>query len=890
MKMRFTLRWPQQIWRWYLGFGLLMMTAYFLSLPVPQLRVSFYTTIGASALIAIGWHVFRNLRQQPWTWSLLGLGLLLYFLGDFTYTYYRFFLHTPPPFPGIADAFFLASRIPLFAGLIQLTRTSTQRQKPFTLLDMFILGAGLSLIWWTVLMAPLAYNPSYTPIGRLIAVAYPALDFLLLGGGIRLALTTTNRSTSHYLVGGALAGLLVSDIIYTILQLLGSYSVGSLLDVGWIAFYVLLGASALYPHQPPSEPLPVEVSKHKRESLKLFMLVMAALLLPITLTLSLLLRHGWQDPVLIALGTLLIILAILRLYRLMQANIALEVELAKLKSDVLFRSIVERAYSGVSKFQADLTPDYHSPNMYKLAALDDNSSTDFRELINPEDRAQFQDFWHSTIDPTGDAPTIEYRLRAPDGSWRDVESTSNNLLDDEWIHDIVLITRDITARKQYERKLQHMAYTDSLTGLPNRAALQEQLEHAISNAAEHNRLAAAFFFDLDSFSAINDSLGHTFGDQVLIELGQRFTASLDAGSTVARFGGDEFMVVNPNLHDVANAKLVYQRLCSQLERPFEIGSYHIHLTACAGIAICDGQTLAPDEVIRNADLALRSAKQSGPGTMRIFNEQLFTTSVRRLELTTSLRSALTTDPADERAPGVLYQPIINLRSGEIIGAEALMVWYHPLLGYIDQDELMSLASDSDLYDLLQSNQCQLACASLTNLNDYIQGKPFRISLNIAGATLSRQGFDAVMLETLRIRRIPTNRIALEIPEEALVKPDYNTSTGLMNLADSGVAIVIDNFGREYSSLSELYRLPSADLKIDQSIIASLDESDTLPMLKSVIDLAHALGRSIIAQGVNSSEQDVELRALDCDFAQGAFYSRPGSFEHLKAHLAQPQRL
>lgn len=861
------------IWCLFLSF------AYYASLTLPLLRAVWYTLIGVSALAAIAYSLRRR-TNNPWAWIWIGIGLFLYFVGDVIFNYYRFALHVARPFPSVADAFFLLARFPLIAGLIQIGRRAGGKGSAYSLLDTLIVASGLALLWWAFLMAPQAYNPAFSPLERFIAVAYPATDFLLLATGIRLAFSSIRRTPASFMLGGALFGLLGADIIYSILQLNHIYQVGTWIDLGWIWFYAFLGAVALYP-KGEIKAVPVNLSSHNL-AIRLGFLALAALLLPVTITVSRFVPNT-LDWVTVGIGTALIVLVLLRLQRLMQHNLELEREVSLWKSDLLFKSIVNRAYSGVCVLNANLEASYANPRMRELADLE---NPNFRDAIKPEDLPKFERFWQDTLSGDRSIPSIEYRLHDPDGDWRDVESTSNNLLEDDWIHGVVLITSDISERKRYERKLQKMAYTDALTGLPNRAALQEQLQTAIAGAHDFGHLVGAFFFDLDGFSAVNDSLGHSYGDLVLVELSKRLSNVLERNTTIARFGGDEFIVISPNLGQPADGNLICQRLLTQFNRPIEAGGYSIHLTACVGIAISDNPQATPEEIIRNADLALHQAKLTGPGTTRFFNNQLLVATTRRLELASSLRQTLSPatphSPTVTPTPAVLYQPIYRLSDHTFAGAEAIMVWRHADFGHIDSDELIQIASESNLLDILESELSRQVCSMLNGLTKL----ELKIALNIPASSLTRPGFDAVMLETLEKRHVQPHHFELEIGEDALVHYDPTASASLVNLLDNGVGITIDNFGREYSSLGQIYRLPKANLKLDRSIIASLDDPDITPMLTSLVTLSHALGRLVIAQGVDNEEQAAELTQLGIDLAQGTYFGKPAPAESLQEHLAK----
>jgi diguanylate cyclase (GGDEF)-like protein/PAS domain S-box-containing protein len=868
-------------WARFLALAMFLTLLYYLPVFSPIAHAAVYTLIGAASLAAIGYSLLyrHSVRAQTWGW--LGAGLLLYFIGDLIFNYYRFALGAARPFPSVADAFFLLARVPLIVGLLNLARRLQTRRSAFTLIDTFIVTSGLALLWWVFLMAPEAYNPNFSPLERIISVAYPLTDFLLLACAIRLGLASSRRTAGAVMIGASLAGLLAADVIYSILQLNNVFTIGTWIDLGWIMFYALLGAAALYPDTEKLE-TPKPPVTQARLNARLVLLSFAALLFPLTLAISHIFHIREGDPPTIIIGTVLILLVMLRIQRLMRENLNLQEEVARWKSDLLFRSIVQRAYSGVGVFAEDKTPSYISPAMLRLANLE--ADTKFSDIVHPADQEKFNQFWNHTLHDSEPAQ-IEYRLRKPDGSWADVTSMTNNLLHDEWIHGVVMITQDITARKKHERELLHLAYTDSLTGLPNRTALAGQLEEAVDHARANERLTAIFFFDLDDFKSLNDSLGHSFGDQVLMELARRFKSALRDDDTVARFGGDEFIVIARNLTQPADANLVYQRLNTALTRPFKLEAYSIHLEACAGVALTGPGEPTPEELVRNADLALYRAKADGPGSMRIYSEQLHTASLRRLKLANALQDILS-DPGSAQ-PELYFQPVFRLSGSVLAGAEASARWHHPEFGLIDPSELTQLAGETNLLTELEARTLNLVCRQLADWSHLLRDGKFFASLSVSHHSFAKSDFAATVSDSLRRHHLPAKHLVLEITETALVQNQPLTTNTLQELAVANVRVEIANFGREYSSFSQLLRLPHAGLKIDRTFIQTVQDTGNTALIRHIVTLAHELGRTVTADGIETSSQAAWLEQLECDYGQGYWFSRPVPASQLEQFLLKP---
>jgi diguanylate cyclase (GGDEF)-like protein/PAS domain S-box-containing protein len=852
-------------WARFVGLCVALTLLYYLPVSAPIFHVACYTTVGLASLgaIAVG---IRRRTANPWAWIWIGLGLFFYFIGDLIFNYYRIFLGVSHPFPSVADAFFLLARFPLIAGLIQITRRAGGRDSAFSLLDTLIVASGLSLLWWAFLMAPDAYNTSFSPLERFIAVAYPATDFLLLATGIRLAFSSVKRSPATLMLGGALAALLAADVLYSLLQLAGVFQVGTWIDLGWIWFYAFLGAVALYPESDVKPKRPNLSSRYL--ALRFGLLTLAALLLPVTIAISRIIpdRLDWATVV---LGTVLIVLVMLRLQRLMQQNLALQNEVALWKSDMLFKSIVNRAYSGVSVLSADLTASYASPRMQELTDLKPEES--LLPLMHPDDLPKFRPFWQDTMKPERSIPSVEYRLRDPAGHWRDVESTSNNLLSDEWIHGVVLITQDISARKRYERELKRLAYHDALTGLPNRAALADRLEKAVAAAAKDDRVVAAAFFDLDNFKEINDSLGHAVGDRVLVELAHRLTRLSGEHSLAARFGGDEFVLITEHLRQTEDAQLDYtERLVRIFDRPVLVDPYELHLTACVGIALSPSGRVPGHELLDNASVALNQAKHQGQGLIRIFSDDLLELSKRRRALSAALHDILSR-PAGGEPLELRLQPIHSLGGGGIVAAEAVPRWHHEEFGTIGQHELQTLAYETDLLAELESRTLTQSCELLHRWLADLAGQPFRLHVNISAVSYQAPHYDRVVMDTLRVAEVRPSRLSLELGETALRANSAVAVAALGPLSDEGVSIVIDDFDRSGATFSQIQQLPHAALKINAATTLAAAEPEIAVMLGGIVAIAHKLGRTVIADGIETEAQAERLRRLGCDLGQGSLF-------------------
>jgi len=443
---------------------------------------------------------------------------------------------------------------------------------------------------------------------------------------------------------------------------------------------------------------------------------------------------------------------------------------------------------------------------------------------------------------------------------------------EEAVPQLIFQIQDITDRKRAEAQLIHDAYHDALTGLPNRLWFMEQLGQALA-AASHDPEAsfAVLFLDLDRFKVINDSMGHLFGDQLLIDTANRLKASMRPGDKIARLGGDEFTVLMKGAREPAEVIKIVERIQREVSQPFVLNGYETFTTASIGIALSDLGYDRPEDLLRDADTAMYHAKASGKAQHIIFDKCMHIRALNRLQLESDLRRAI-----DREEFMVLYQPIISLSSGRLSGFEALVRWQHPERGIISPDEFISVAEETGLIVPLGKWVLTEACAQMKEWEaSYPADLPLLMSVNLS----SKQFMDVRLLEqiiqTVAITRIDPCKLKLEITESVVMENIEVASLMLKQLRAIGVGLSIDDFGTGYSSLSYLHRLPINTLKIDRSFVSRMNEqNENYEIVRTIILLAKNLGLSIIAEGVETIEQVARLAELNCDHGQGFFFSRP----------------
>ncbi len=464
--------------------------------------------------------------------------------------------------------------------------------------------------------------------------------------------------------------------------------------------------------------------------------------------------------------------------------------------------------------------------------------------------------------PTRHVPGLQHLDTPPGGSQ-----------EDESLRDLV-------------RRLLHAATHDSLTGLPNRSVLLERLEYELARTPDDATGIAVLFVDLDNFKLVNDSLGHGSGDIVLREMAHRISACVEDVGTVSRFGGDELVVLHPRAGADAGTTLG-ARIMAVIAEPLTVAGREVVVSASVGVAHCTPGTKSSDQLLREADTALYAAKGRGRGRLQLFNEELHTQIARRVQIESDLRVALR-----EAQIRVIYQPQVNLNTGYIVGTEALARWHHPQRGVISPADFIPVAEDCGLIVALGRQVLSQACRQLAQWSSPGSGRSLSMTVNLSPRQLEDPGFADELTQILADTGIDSTALCLELTEGALMSATEDTVAVLSAIRRMGVYIAIDDFGTQHSSLARLRDLPAEVLKIDRSFIDGLgSEPGDTAIVSSILSLACAMGKHVIAEGVENADQAGLLQQMGCEVAQGYLLSRPLPPEQipplLDARLWQP---
>jgi diguanylate cyclase (GGDEF)-like protein/PAS domain S-box-containing protein len=510
-------------------------------------------------------------------------------------------------------------------------------------------------------------------------------------------------------------------------------------------------------------------------------------------------------------------------------------------------------------------------------------------FVAPEYCDQAQSFYNSVIHGnTGKVGRAEFEIVRADGERRRVESHAVPLAcpsDGETL--ALSITFDITERKRAEERLSFLAHHDPLTGLPNRMLFTDRLQQAMVDARRHQRLVGVVFLDLDRFKSINDTLGHAVGDGVLLATAQRLTVAVRPGDTVARFGGDEFAILLTDMDKADDASLVVQRILSAFEPPFEIDGHELFVSASLGATLHPVDDVAADAetLLRHADTALFRAKENGRSTCQFYSAEMTCRAHEDMAIESALRYAI-----ERNELALHYQPVVDLRSGEIRAFEALLRWQHPEFGTVSPARFIPVAEESGQIVAIGEWVLRSACAQMRAWHDAGYSGLY-VAVNVSSRQFREPELADRVLQILADTGLEGRHIEIELTESMLLTNPETTVKLMQQLDMNGVRFAIDDFGTGYSSLSYLKRFPIDVLKIDQSFVRDITtDTDDAAIVRAIITMAHSLGIEVVAEGVEMREQLAFLAANGSDAMQGYFFSKPQPADMATCLLADRKKL
>ncbi|HEX8978431.1 MAG TPA: EAL domain-containing protein [Parasulfuritortus sp.] len=549
-------------------------------------------------------------------------------------------------------------------------------------------------------------------------------------------------------------------------------------------------------------------------------------------------------------------------------------------AEARYRSIFEHSREGI--FQTTIDGRYLDANPALAAIYGYDSPTalmdNLRDIgsqlyVDPEQRVRFQ----RMMAEHGLVQGFESEIRRRDGSLIWIAENARSVFgpDGAFLYYEGTV-QDITESKRYQEQLEYHASHDQLTGLPNRNLLNDRLEQAIRHARRNSLFCIVAFFDLDNFKFINDSLGHHAGDTLLLEISKRLQGCLRETDTVARYGGDEFVLVLSGYYQMGPVVRVLERVAEEIGRPVFVGGQELYVTCSIGVSQYPSDGDEPQTLLKHADAAMYLAKERGKNNFQFYTARLNTLATQRMKLESALRRALDCEEIE-----VHYQPKVD-RTGRCVGVEALARWYSKELGWVPPSQFIPVAEESALIEPLTGYILRRACSQM---RPFAFGeRPISLAVNLSARDFQQDKLSGVIERMLADTGFPARQLELEITESAMVGDIEKCIANLRELKAIGLRIAIDDFGTGYSSLSYLQRFPIDTLKIDRSFVSGLhaDPGDS-PIATAIVSLGRGLKLHVVAEGVETKEQFAALKALGCDVFQGYLFGKPMPVAEFEAY-------
>jgi diguanylate cyclase (GGDEF)-like protein/PAS domain S-box-containing protein len=990
------------------GGWILALTVLFYCFPAHSMYSWAAIGLSGAAAVLVGVRLHRPSRRAPW--YLLSAVLASFTAGDTTYNVMIDYLGWQNPFPSVADVFYLLVYPMLAAALLMFIRAHSGGDNRAALLDALMPTAGLGLLSWVFLIAPYVRNTDLSLVEKITSVGYPLGDVLALAMLARLLTAGGRKPMALTVLVGGVISLLVTDMLYGLRQLDGTWCVGGPVDAGWVLFYAATALSALHPSMRRLT-MPRDVAARAAGGRRLLAMALAALIAPAVLLVEDLRGQVNDAPMIATASALMFVLVMSRVAGLIRAqreNAARERTLRLTGSNLVAASSEREAAVALRKAIAKLMPD-GEPYYFHVCGMDaaaDEATgttgvrrvavadlppaiatvlTGFNEalcvdvvtaghvdggptrrkmaflaagrdlltaidpsfqalmaqgtmaieritLTNEVTRRNSEDYFRALIQSAsdvimivGDDEVIRYASpsalpvfgradlvgtplsaliagtdhahlhdllgRARSGrDMRDgvdltavsgddlllqVECSCRDLRDDPAVAGLVVTIRDVTERRQLENDLAHQAFHDTLTGLANRALFQNRLQQAARNAEQTRSTVGVLFVDLDDFKEVNDTLGHSAGDQLLVTVGNRIDDVVGPLNTAARTGGDEFAVLLEQIGSAGEAEEVAARIIAALREPIEVhdgtGASHIVRGAASVGVATSAETDGITELLRRADVAMYGAKTEGKNTWQRYRDEAHHAMMHRLEMRSALNEAVAGDQLRLR-----FQPIVDLPTGETIGLEALVRWQHPARGLLGPNEFIELSEENGSVVTIGGWVLREALRTFAGWRAAAPDSLLRyVSVNVSARQFRTPGFVDQVRGVLAQTGSRPEWLLLEITESLVLHDADQVWRDLRELRSMGVRIAIDDFGTGYSSLSYLSQMPVDVLKIDKSFIDDiLRNRQQMALVATIVSLARTLDLAVVAEGIELGEHRDALVRMGCPYGQGYLFSKP----------------
>jgi diguanylate cyclase (GGDEF)-like protein/PAS domain S-box-containing protein len=817
-------------------------------------------------------------------WAFVCVALLVYAAGDGLYAWFDLVaggVSSPSP----ADVAYVAYYPIIGAALLLFPSVASGPGERLRLtLDSSIVLLGGGIVLWQTVLRPALETLSPDPLGAALSLGYPIGDLILLLGVAALALRRPVGVDPRALVAlvGGLLFMFVADIGYGGLTLAGTFNVQRWPDVGYMSSSLLIalaGYLQLHPARTRATPGAAGLERW------FLVLPYAGLAAGYGTVIAVLLAQGGVSGDLLFGALVLSLLVFLRQEIVLRENSRLLAEQTRRELEARFEALTAHSTDAIVLVDNEGTIVQAAPVVALILGVDAARlvGKSVISLAHADDRDPVRALLADVVAGRPVARPVEWRLWDGTGHWRQVETIASDLRDDPSVGQIVLTTRDVGVRKTLEQQLTQVTLHDLLTNLPNRALFHDRLGQALASGERAGRPTTVLFLGVDGFRRVNESLGQVAGDRLLEECARRLQASVRAADTCARLGGDEFGVLLDGDPSAEDRSVVADRILAAFRQPMSAGQGPLHLTVSLGMATGLQPGADAISLLRNAQLARSVARVAGGDQMVTFEPAMEQAAQSQVELETELRGAV--------AQGqlvLLYQPIVDLQTGELAGAEALVRWDHPTRGRLGPGVFIPLAEETGLIDEIGTWVLRTACVEVAHWAGLARGPVPRISINLSVRQVADPQLPWTVQAAIAQAGASPTWITLELTESLLLQNTAAVLERLHALRALGVAIAIDDFGTGYSSLAYLQEFPVSYIKIDRSFVTPLDDpARDSGVVRAIIEIARALGMTTVAEGIETSTQRDRLRDLGCPLAQGFLFARPLEAAAMEELVARP---
>jgi diguanylate cyclase (GGDEF)-like protein/PAS domain S-box-containing protein len=816
-------------------------------------------------------------------WIVVGIAMLIYAVGDGTWAWLDLTGGSTTS-PSIADAAYVLYYPTVAAALFMFQRASTARRDTLRLtIDSLIVVIGGGIVVWHTLFRPILASLDPDPVSAALALGYPIGDLVLLFGVAATALRHPPEIDIRALVAlvGGLGLMFVADVGYGQLNLIGSFGLERWPDIIYLSSTLLIALAGYFQAHPTA------AADGTGTTLSRWLLALPYVALAAGYWVLITLAVGKVTGELIEVlygAVVLTAVVLVRQELVLRENSRLLADHARLVSEERFRALSANASDAVVLVDREGVVTDATPQVGRVLGIDVAQlvGRPISRLVHADDAARVRQFIADVAAGRSVPAPLEWRLWDRTGVWRQMETVAANLLADPAIGQIVLTTRDVRERKTLERQLTQVALHDLLTDLPNRTLFRDRVGQALASASTADRPTTVLSVGLDGFKRVNDSLGHNAGDQILQEVGRRLRACVASADTCGRLGGDEFGVLLDGHATVDDGMALAERVLAAIREPVEIGGLPTHVTASVGLCTAVPGDAEARTLLRRADMARSVARNAGGDRAVVFEPEMHEAVQARFELELELRRAI-----DQTEFILEYQPIVDLRTGDLVGAEALIRWDHPTQGRIAPSVFIPLAEESGLIDEIGTWVLRTACVEVSRWASLSPGRVPRVSINLSAHQLADPQLAWTIQAALAHASASPSWVTLELTESMLMDNRSASLERLHAIRALGVQIAIDDFGTGYSSLAYLEQFPITHIKIDRSFVTPLDDPKRGEgVVHAIIEIGSGLGLTTVAEGIETRTQLRRLRELGCPLGQGYLFAKPLERDAMAALVAR----